>query len=89
MKTDLVYLTAKLDTALLVSGKQTVVNGEGGLTRTELRLLERRGIVERLRTEHRKWKDITGSIQYTYRRVRHEQQRSHSSNPIAPKTDAL
>lgn len=68
MKPDLEYSIAKFNTALAVSGKQYAKAGEAGLTRSDLRLLERRGLVERMRTEHRKWKDITGTIQYVYRR---------------------
>lgn len=69
MKVDTEYAMAKFDTALAVSGKQAAGAGEMGLTRTELRALERKGLIERLRTETRKWKDITGSIKYVYRKV--------------------
>jgi hypothetical protein len=81
MKIDMEYIKAKLNVALLISGKQSVVNGEGGLTRTELRALERAGVVEKLRTETRKWKDITGTIQYSYRKVKHDQTTPHPTHP--------
>jgi len=48
--------------------KTTIKAGDGGLTRNELRLLERKGFLERLRTEKRKWADVTPSLQYVYRR---------------------
>jgi hypothetical protein len=48
--------------------KTTIKAGDGGLTRNELRLLEREGFLERLRTEKRKWADVTPSLQYVYRR---------------------
>lgn len=48
--------------------KTTIKAGDGGLTRNELRLLERKGLLERLRTEKRKWSDVTPSVQYVYRR---------------------
>jgi len=50
--------------------KTTIKAGDGGLTRNELRLLERKGFLERLRTEKRKWADVTPSLQYVYRRVK-------------------
>ncbi len=70
-RTNLTAALVKLDrwTAEHGMGK-AVGNGEGGLSRTELRALERAGYVERLRTESRKWHDATGSIRYVYRRVK-------------------
>jgi hypothetical protein len=60
----------KLNRAFSQIGTDTIKTGDGGLTRKELRMLERHGHIERFRTEARKWKDITGTIQYVYRRKR-------------------
>ena len=51
-----------------VEGRKTFKVGDFGLTRTELRLLERRGYLERLRTVKRKWSDVTPTEQFVYRR---------------------
>ena len=52
------------------TGKTTIKAGDNGLTRNELRLLERKGFLESLRTEKRKWTDVNPSLQYVYRRVK-------------------
>lgn len=49
-------------------GKKTVLAGEG-LSRAELRKLERLGLVERLGMYKRsKWVGVSGSIQYIWRK---------------------
>jgi len=48
-------------------GTKFIHNGDAGMTRQELRALEKHGIVERMRTATRKWSDTTGTIVFVYR----------------------
>lgn len=61
---------AKMVLAFDETGKTAIKAGDGELTRNELRALERKGYLERLRTEKRKWADVNPTTQYVYRRVR-------------------
>lgn len=59
-------LMAKFEAAFV--GKKNILAGDG-LSRAELRKLERMGLVERLGTYKRtKWVGISGAIQYAWRK---------------------
>jgi L-rhamnose isomerase len=60
-------LKKKVIWAFATMGTKFIHQGDAGMTRNELRALERHGIVERMRTATRKWSDTTGTIEYVYR----------------------
>ena len=60
-------LIDRVRSAFETLGVKYLHNGDGGLTRNELRALEQHGILERMRTASRKWLDTTGSVEYVYR----------------------
>lgn len=57
-----------IEKAKAIFGKDTSVRPNGsGLTRTELRALERKGLVEKMRTAAgRKWVDTTSAMAWRY-----------------------
>lgn len=60
-------LIKKVEEVFAKTEKKTIVGGEG-LTRRELRALERRGVVERIRTHQvAKYVGETGAMVYAYR----------------------
>jgi len=60
-------LILKVQQAFQIMGTKFIHNGDAGMTRNELRALDRKGIVERMRTATKKWADTTGTIEYVYR----------------------
>jgi len=64
-------LLRKMDEAFKGSTHRMIARNEGGLTRTELRALERHGWLEKLAAAGtRKYHDTTPSINYIYKMTR-------------------
>lgn len=60
-------LIEKARKVFTTSGKSSVVAGEG-LSRQELRALERKGLVERLPTfDKKKWREVSPTKRYIWR----------------------
>jgi len=61
-------------------GTEYIRAEQSGLSRSELRKLERLGIVESIKTISRKYTDRVGTIQYVYRlRRNYEKEKSNGS----------